>query len=369
MTELRDESQFPSWPGELRKALEQFFSESDIESLCFDLRIDYEALPGESKPKKIIELIWLLARSGQIAEFIDLCSQYRPNVPWENLREAAVQSPLVDYRSLTVDASGAHSLDTQADAGSRIFSSRIFFLVFIVVVSVIATISLGYFRPWEQMSPAEPIVSVNTPTMTLTPITTETLTLSAIWILTGTETLTPTPTWIFTATETHTPTPTWTPTAVKWTRAPLVMTTYGANLYVIENATLHRINPSTGEYSNLGQHWGVDLIDITALGDFLYVIENGTLWRVDPSSGDYTNLGRNWTVNPTAITALGGFLYVIENETLWRVDPSTGDYTNLGRHWIVDPIAMTVLSDRLYIIENGRLWEVNPADGAYTPLR
>jgi hypothetical protein len=47
----------------LRKILDERFSESDLRTLCFDLHVDYQSLPGEGKADKARELIqYLLAR-------------------------------------------------------------------------------------------------------------------------------------------------------------------------------------------------------------------------------------------------------------------------------------------------------------------
>jgi hypothetical protein len=95
MSDLQYKSSASQWPARLRRALMAYFDEADIQTLCFDLGIDYDNLPGGSKSVKIVELIEYLARLGKIPELIDHCSQYRPNVPWGELREAAVRHPLV----------------------------------------------------------------------------------------------------------------------------------------------------------------------------------------------------------------------------------------------------------------------------------
>lgn len=82
-----------SWHIRLRRVLVQYFSEEELQTLCYDLRVDYEDLPGESKTQKAISLIINLTRQGRVDQLIDLCSQERPNVPWEDLRTAATQNP------------------------------------------------------------------------------------------------------------------------------------------------------------------------------------------------------------------------------------------------------------------------------------
>ena len=95
MSDLQHKSPASRWPARLRQTLMAYFDETDIQTLCFDLGIDYDDLPGGAKSVKILELIEHLARLGKIPELIDQCSQYRPNVPWGELREAAIRHPLV----------------------------------------------------------------------------------------------------------------------------------------------------------------------------------------------------------------------------------------------------------------------------------
>lgn len=84
-----------SWHIQLRRVLVQYFSEEELQTFCYDLRVDYENLPGENKRQKAVSLIIHLTRQGRVEELIDLCSQERPNVPWEDLRAAAAQNPLL----------------------------------------------------------------------------------------------------------------------------------------------------------------------------------------------------------------------------------------------------------------------------------
>lgn len=84
-----------SWHIRLRRVLVQYFSEEELQTFCYDLRVDYEDLPGESKTQKAVSLIIHLTRQGRVDQLIDLCSQERPNVPWADLRAAATQNPLL----------------------------------------------------------------------------------------------------------------------------------------------------------------------------------------------------------------------------------------------------------------------------------
>lgn len=46
-----------NWVTDLQNALNRYFSIDELEALCLSLDLDYEGLPGESKQRKIVELI------------------------------------------------------------------------------------------------------------------------------------------------------------------------------------------------------------------------------------------------------------------------------------------------------------------------
>ncbi len=66
----------------LRRGLIEYFNEDELESLCFDLQVDHESLPGETKAGKARELIRYLGRRGRLRELEDMVHQLRPNVNW-----------------------------------------------------------------------------------------------------------------------------------------------------------------------------------------------------------------------------------------------------------------------------------------------
>lgn len=75
----------------LRLALMNHFSESELKTLCFDLGVDYESLPGEGKEGKTREFIAYFERQKTIAELIDACAQRRPNVLWSNFEQSLLE--------------------------------------------------------------------------------------------------------------------------------------------------------------------------------------------------------------------------------------------------------------------------------------
>jgi hypothetical protein len=66
----------------LRNNLNNYFSESELRSLCFDLAVDYENLAGSTKNIKIQELITFMQRRGRLSELTELARGLRPHVSW-----------------------------------------------------------------------------------------------------------------------------------------------------------------------------------------------------------------------------------------------------------------------------------------------
>lgn len=67
----------------LRQVLDNRFSPSDLQTLCFDLNIPYENLAGDEHRMKVLNLIQMLQRTNRIDELIEIGKEIRPDVPWE----------------------------------------------------------------------------------------------------------------------------------------------------------------------------------------------------------------------------------------------------------------------------------------------
>ncbi len=72
----------------LRRILARYFNAGELRTLCFDLGIDYDDLPGEGKTDKARGLVSYLERRDRIPELIKLGKQVRPNAPWDEVSEA-----------------------------------------------------------------------------------------------------------------------------------------------------------------------------------------------------------------------------------------------------------------------------------------
>jgi RNA-directed DNA polymerase len=62
----------------LREALENKFSMAELNTLCFDLNIDFENIPGTTKSEKVVELIKYMDRHDRYQELFDAVEQSRP---------------------------------------------------------------------------------------------------------------------------------------------------------------------------------------------------------------------------------------------------------------------------------------------------
>ncbi len=66
----------------LRKNLTNCFNESELRTLCFDLHIDHEIIPGGTKEEKARELIVYCEHHGLLIRLLKKCQQQRPHVKW-----------------------------------------------------------------------------------------------------------------------------------------------------------------------------------------------------------------------------------------------------------------------------------------------
>lgn len=71
----------------LRQALEDRLSDDDLRTLCFDLGVDYEDLPGQRKSIKIQELLMYFVRRKGISDLIEVGRQQRPDIPWPEISQ------------------------------------------------------------------------------------------------------------------------------------------------------------------------------------------------------------------------------------------------------------------------------------------
>jgi len=68
---------------QLRQMLVTRFSVDELKTLCFDLGLEYDALPGEGKEGKARELVAWFDRRNRLPELEDKSKQLRPDIAWE----------------------------------------------------------------------------------------------------------------------------------------------------------------------------------------------------------------------------------------------------------------------------------------------
>ena len=71
-----------SYLSQLRQLFSVYFSESELKTICFDLGLDYEMLPGSGKGDRARELISHMWRNGRLPELVELGRELRPNLAW-----------------------------------------------------------------------------------------------------------------------------------------------------------------------------------------------------------------------------------------------------------------------------------------------
>ena len=69
----------------LCQILDTRFSEEELRTLCFDLDVDYDSLPGEGKAAKARELVSYLERHNRIPDLVELGEERRPDISWEDI--------------------------------------------------------------------------------------------------------------------------------------------------------------------------------------------------------------------------------------------------------------------------------------------
>ena len=84
----------------LRQAIVDAFNESELQTLCFDLKIDYETLPPGSKLDKARELVARCLREQRVEELISLCEAARPKVAWRAMMATAVSDESPPFMGL-----------------------------------------------------------------------------------------------------------------------------------------------------------------------------------------------------------------------------------------------------------------------------
>lgn len=91
---------------DLRRSMVQYFEMDELETLAFDLAIDWGELSGNTKFTKSQSLIKYLAARGRLGDLLILLGEERPNVEWPDiLRGAALDGGQFVRSQLVLDRS------------------------------------------------------------------------------------------------------------------------------------------------------------------------------------------------------------------------------------------------------------------------
>ncbi|MCA9931420.1 MAG: hypothetical protein KC419_23200, partial [Anaerolineales bacterium] len=90
-------------PKQLRDVLTQYYSDSELHSMCFDLGIDYESLGGRGKSEQALKLVLHAQRTNRLN---DIASYVRRTRDFIQLRTASEPFPMLQ------DASGPNTTAT-----------------------------------------------------------------------------------------------------------------------------------------------------------------------------------------------------------------------------------------------------------------
>lgn len=67
----------------LRRVVDERFDENELRTLCQDLEVDYDGLPGQGKSGKVRELVGHFARRDQIVLLTSMVTALRPDIAGE----------------------------------------------------------------------------------------------------------------------------------------------------------------------------------------------------------------------------------------------------------------------------------------------
>ncbi|MBM4460261.1 MAG: ATP-binding protein [Chloroflexi bacterium] len=71
--------------AKLRQKLTDHFNEEELQTLCFDMGLDYDSLEGQGKAGKAREFLAKVERDGTITRLLEMCRRLRPRVLWPDI--------------------------------------------------------------------------------------------------------------------------------------------------------------------------------------------------------------------------------------------------------------------------------------------
>ena len=105
---------------QLRQILATRFDAVELRTLCFELDVEYDNLPGRSKAEKEIELINYLERRTRLSDLVKAGKRLRPDIPWGDTRTFQPPSPA---QSLAAPSNAERdSLRAQLDMAGQVLA-------------------------------------------------------------------------------------------------------------------------------------------------------------------------------------------------------------------------------------------------------
>ena len=77
--------QYPTeYLAQFRQQLDEFFSQEELMTLCFDMGVDYEDLVGVGGPSSALtrNLVAYLIRRDKLSDLVEICERIQPNIKW-----------------------------------------------------------------------------------------------------------------------------------------------------------------------------------------------------------------------------------------------------------------------------------------------
>ncbi|MCP4426814.1 MAG: hypothetical protein GY803_20190 [Chloroflexi bacterium] len=90
-------TQSAQYLSKLHKQIDKYFSFNEVKTLCFDLGVDYENIPGDMRSAFIRNLIVSMAKWNRLQELVDKVREERPFANWQNVPSGfELPAPIAD---------------------------------------------------------------------------------------------------------------------------------------------------------------------------------------------------------------------------------------------------------------------------------
>ncbi len=83
----------PRYRNRVRQFLSAHFDTEELRTLCFDLGVEYDDLPGEGRAGKVRELLRYIERHERIHDLLKVGKELNPDLAWERISEVVEQIP------------------------------------------------------------------------------------------------------------------------------------------------------------------------------------------------------------------------------------------------------------------------------------